>query len=125
MWKSTNEKPLFWMGSSKRDLLELPEEVVRTFGFALGLAQNGEKHHKAKPMKGYGGAGVLEVVADHQGNAYRAIYTVRFEKAIYSLHVFQKKSTRGIATPRHEIELVNQRMKQVESHYKEWLKTNK
>jgi phage-related protein len=123
MWKSADERPLFWIGSSKRDLLDLPEEVVKTFGFALGLAQNGQKHHKAKPMKGYGAAGVLEVVEDHRGNTYRAVYTVRFEKAIYSLHVFQKKSTRGIATPRHEIELINQRMKQAQAHYENWRTT--
>lgn len=124
MWKSADEKPLFWMGSSKRDLAALPDDVKNLFGFALGLGQNGRKHLKAKPMKGFGGAGVLEVVEDHEGNTYRAIYTVRFEKAVYSLHVFQKKSKRGRATPQQEIELIKERLKQAEAHYRKWAKAD-
>ena len=120
MWKNTYEKPLFWVGSSKRDLVELPGEAQRTFGFALGLAQNKGKHYKAKPMKGFGGAGVLEVVEDSEGNTYRAVYTVRFEKAVYALHVFQKKSRHGIKTPKQEVDLIKERLRQAEEHYWEW-----
>ncbi len=110
------------MGSSKGDLLILPGEVKKLFGFALGLAQNGEKHSNAKPLKGYGSAGVLEVVEDYQRSTFRAIYTIKFEKAVYALHVFKKKSRSGVSTPRPEMELVNRRLRQAELHYEEWCK---
>lgn len=79
-------------------------------GYALFLAQTGGKHPDAKPLKGLGGAGVLEVVDDYDGNAFRAVYTVRFEGAVYVLHAFQKKSKKGIKTPKHEIDIVKQRL---------------
>ncbi len=82
----------------------MPEDVQDTFGFALYLAQLGEKHPDAKPMKGFTGAGVLEIVEDYSSDTYRAVYTVRFADAVYVLHVFQKKSKHGIATPTEEIE---------------------
>src|SRR3974390_218803 len=98
-------KPLHWIGSSKRDLLSLPAPVVDLFGFALYLAQDGKKHEQAKPLKGFGSAGVLEVVEDWDRNSYRAVYTVRFEGVVFVLHVFQKKSKRGVSTPRADIGL--------------------
>lgn len=93
-------KPLYWVASSKKDLLALPEEVVDVFGYAIYLAQIGKKHEQAKPLKGFGSAGVLEVVEDLEGYAYRAIYTVRFTGGVFVLHIFQKKAKRGIATPK-------------------------
>ena len=92
-------KQLEWIGSSKKDLKALPEEVIDVFGYALHLAQTGGRHAQAKPLQGFGSAGVLEVVEDWRGNTYRAVYTVRFEQRVYVLHVFQKKSKSGIATP--------------------------
>lgn len=103
-------KPLVFVGSSRDDLRELPKEVRTVFGAALHAAQLGGRHDHARPLKGFGGAGVLEVVEDFDGDAFRAIYTVRFKDVIYVLHVFQKKSKRGIETPRHEIDLVWRRL---------------
>jgi|SRR5215213_1582743 len=100
-------KPLFWIASSRRDLRQLSVEVRKTFGFALWLAQNDGKHPDAKALKGFGGAGVLEVVEDHKGNSYRAVDTVKFAGVIYVLHAFQKKSKRGIATPLADVDLPN------------------
>jgi phage-related protein len=107
-------RPLYWIGSSKKDLLALPEEVVDVFGYALYLAQIGKKHEQAKPLKGFGSAGVLEVVEDWQGNAYRAVYTVRFRCGVFVLHVFQKKAKRGIATPKADLDLIQERLKGAE-----------
>lgn len=112
------EKPLNWVGSSKRDLLEFPEPVKDTIGTALSVAQFGGKHPAAKPWKGEG-AGVLEVVEDHAGDAYRAVYTVRFENAVYVLHAFQKKSPRGIKTAQRDVELVRRRLKVAQYDYEE------
>lgn len=107
-------RPLYWVGSSKKDLLALPEEVVDVFGYALYLAQIGKKHEQAKPLKGLGSAGVLEVVEDWQGNAFRAVYTVRFTCGVFVLHVFQKKSKRGAATPKADLDLIQERLKVAE-----------
>jgi len=112
----TTEKTLEWAGSSKRDLMDFPEDVRRTFGSALGLAQLGGKHPAAKPWKGEG-AGVLEVVESAEGNAFRAVYTVRFPNGVYVLHCFQKKSPSGIRTAKTDIELVRQRLKAAQQHY--------
>ncbi len=112
------EKPLLWIRSSHKDLLTFPEEVIDTIGHALGLAQNGEKFHDAKPLKGLG-SGVLEVIEDYNTDTYRAVYTVQFEKAVYVLHCFQKKSKSGISTPKQEIELIKKRLKEAEADYKE------
>jgi phage-related protein len=98
-------KPLAWLASTKKDLMALPEEVIDTFGYALHLAQTGKKHEQAKPLHGFGSAGVMEVVEDWRGNAYRAVYTVRFAAAVFMLHVFQKKAKSGIVTPRQDMEL--------------------
>lgn len=112
------EKPLAWVGSSKRDFLEFPVAVKDEMGNALGVAQFGGKHPKAKPWKGIG-PGVLEVVEDHEGNAYRAVYTVRFSEIVYVLHAFQKKSPRGVKTARGDVELVAQRLKAAQRDYEE------
>ena len=104
-------KPLEWIGSSKKDLKALSDEVMDVFGYALFLAQTGGKHDQAKPLRGFGSAGVLEVVEDFRGNAYRAVYTVRFEERVFVLHVFQKKSKTGIATPKPDMDLIRERLK--------------
>ena len=109
--RGASERPLLWMGSSKKDLLELPVPVRRFFGHALDFAQRGEQHGAAKVLKGFGGAGVLEVVEDDGDGTYRAVYTVRFREAVFVLHVFQKKSKRGIATPQADMEVIRQRLK--------------
>lgn len=88
-------------------------DVQDTFGYALHLAQVGSRHRQAKPLKGFGGAGVLEVVEDHEGDTYRAVYTVRYVTAVYVLHCFQKKSTTGIATPKPDMDLIQARLKAV------------
>lgn len=111
-------KPLVWMASAKKDLMAMPDDVQDTFGYALHLAQAGEKHDQAKPLKGFGSAGVLEVVEDSDGGTYRAVYTVRFGNAVYVLHCFQKKSTHGIATPKPDIDLIRDRLKVAEVHAK-------
>lgn len=108
-------KPLCWVASSKKDLMAMPEEVQDTFGYALHLAQNGQKHPDAKPLKGFGSAGVLEVVEAYQGDAYRAVYTVRYAEAVYVVHCFQKKSTQGSATPKPDMELIKTRLKAIEA----------
>jgi phage-related protein len=112
-------KPLFWVGSAKRDLLALPEPVVDLFGFAFFRAQEGKKHPQAKPLRGFGSAGVLEVVEDWDRGTFRAVYTVRFEGAVFVLHVFQKKSRYGVATPKAEIDLIRERLKVAEQMARE------
>jgi phage-related protein len=115
-------KPVRWLGSSRDDLRKFPEQVAREFGFALWFAQTRDKHPSAKPLKGFMGASVLEVVEDHAGSTYRAIYSVRFARAVYVLHVFQKKSKRGVKTPKHEINLIEARLKWAKLDYEQWLK---
>src|SRR5690348_3781034 len=102
-------KPIRWIGTSLRDLRSFPPAVRSDVGHALFTAQQGRTDPAAKPLKGFGGASVLEIVASHHGNAWRAVYTVRFQDFIYVLHVFQKKSVKGIATPAREIDLIKQR----------------
>jgi phage-related protein len=102
---------LEWIGSAKKDLQALPEEVVDVFGYALYLAQTGSKHDQAKPLRGFGSAGVLEVVEDRRGDTYRAVYTVQFPVRVFVLHVFQKKSKSGIATPKPDLDLIRNRLK--------------
>ena len=114
-----SEKPLEWIGSSYKDLMALPDDVRRHFGFALSLAQAGDKHDDAKVLKGFGGAGVLEVVEDDAGGTYRAVYTVKFAEAVFVLHCFQKKSKRGIATPKEDMDIVHARLKVAEAYVKE------
>jgi phage-related protein len=104
-------KPVIFVGSSLDDLKALPEQVQKDFGFALYEAQHGGKSYHAKPLKGFKGAGVLEIVEDFEGDTYRAVYTVKIADAIYVLHAFQKKSKRGIATPQADMNLIKARMK--------------
>lgn len=111
MYEDDNLKELVWIGSSRKDMMDLPRAVQRTFGYGLYLAQLGDKPPDAKPLKGFGGAGVLELVEDHKGDTYRTVYTVRFATKVYVLHVFQKKAKRGIATPKREIDLIRDRLK--------------
>ncbi len=99
--------------------MAMPDEVKQTFGFAFYLAQVGLLHPDAKPLKGFGSAGVLEVVEDRRGDTYRAVYTVRFAEAVYVLHCFQKKSKRGIQTPQRELNLIHARLKEAEMQAKE------
>ena len=104
------ETPLDWVGSSKKDFMAFPEPVKDQMGNALGLAQFGGKHPSAKPWKGQG-PGVFEVVESHDGNAYRAVYTVRFAEVVYVLHAFQKKSPSGIRTAQADVVLVESRLR--------------
>ena len=113
------EKPLEWIGSSHRDLMALPADVRRFFGYALSLAQAGDQHDSVKVLHGFGSAGVLEVVEDDAGGTYRAVYTVKFKEAVFVLHCFQKKSKRGIATPKRDIDIIRARLKVAEALAKE------
>ena len=115
----SKEKPLEWIGNSHKDLMALPVDVRRFFGYALSLAQAGDQHDAAKVLKGFGSAGVLEVVEDDAGGTYRAVYTVKFEAAVFVLHCFQKKSKRGIATPKEDINIIRARLKLAEALSKE------
>lgn len=119
MGNGPSMKPLYWVGSSKKDLRALPEEVVDVFGYALYQTQIGKKHEQAKPLKGFGSAGVLEIVEDWQGNTYRAVYTVRFTCGVFVLHVFQKKAKSGVATPKADMDLIRARLKAAEMAAKE------
>lgn len=104
-------KPLIWIASARKDFDDFPVPVKREVGHALYLAQTGRVHPDAKALKGFGDAGVVEVVSSFDGDAYRTVYTVRFETAVYVLHAFQKKSKSGAATPKQEIDLVRKRLK--------------
>jgi phage-related protein len=103
-------KPVRWAGSSRRDLKAFPKAVRRDVGQALYAAQRGEEYPSVKPLRGFGGRSVLEIVAPYRSDTYRAVYTVRFPDAIYVLHAFRKKSTRGIATPQQDIDLIRRRL---------------
>ena len=120
----THRKPLFWIGSSKKDLREFPEPVKDVLGHAPALAQLGGRHIDAKPLLGFG-TGVLEVVDDFSSGTYRAAYTVRFAGAVYVLHAFQKKSKRGIKTPQQELNLIRERLKRAEQEYASWSTQNR
>lgn len=110
-------KTLIWVGSSKRDLLELPQPVKRVFGHGLNEVQDGRTPDCAKPF-GQAGGGVMELVSDHDRNTFRAMYTAKLPNAVYVLHCFQKKSKSGIATPKPEIDLLLQRLKEAQEHSK-------
>lgn len=112
-------KRLVWIADCKEDFLQFPVEVQADMGFDLHEAQMGSKSPHAKPLQGFGGAGVLEIVDNFDGNAYRAVYTVRFAGTVYVLHCFQKKSHRGISTPRAEMETVRRRLALAEAIWKE------
>lgn len=103
-----------WVGASKKEIDDFPDEVQQVMGYALWRAQEGKKHPDAKPLKGFGGAGVLEIIADEDGDTYRTIYTVRLKHAVYVLHAFQKKSRRGIKTPDAVMDMVQRRLRDAE-----------
>ena len=105
------ERPVAWVGSSRKDLRAFPRKVRRDIGQSLYAAQQGEVDPSAKPLRGFGGASVIEIVAEDRGGTWRAVYTVRFAEAIYVLHAFQKKSKKGIATPKAEFDLIERRLK--------------
>ncbi len=112
-------KPVRWIGSSRKDIKSFPARVRSDIGKALYAAQQGETDPAAKPLKGFGGHSVMEIVAPHAGDTWRAVYTVRFRDAVYVLHAFQKKSKTGIATPKREIDLIRQRIVDAERDYRE------
>src|SRR5277367_1381568 len=112
-------KPVVWVGSSHKDLFEFPDAVQDHVGYALYVAQRGARHRDSKPLSGFAGAGVLEVVSDYRGDTFRAVYTLRYAGTVFVLHAFQKKSKTGKETPRREMELVQQRLKEAEQIAKE------
>jgi len=114
-------KPVRWVGSSKEDLSGFPEDVRRRVGGALWEAQIGRKAPYAKPLKGFVGAGVLAIVDDFDGDTFRAVYTVRFANLVYVLHAFQKKSKRGVATPKAELDRIDRRLRRAREDYEQWL----
>ena len=118
-------KPIRWIGSSKDDLSAFPDDVKRRVGRALWDAQLGLKAPFAKPLRGFGRADVLEIVDDLDGDTYRAVYTVRFEKAVYVLHAFKKKSRKGIATPQSEVRLIKRRLTRAKEDYEQWQASQK
>ena len=111
-------KRIIWIGSSKKDFIDFPHDVRREMGHALYIAQKGEKHRDAEPLKGFGGGSVLEIAQSDNQGTYRTIYTVQMEEAVFVLHAFQKKSKTGIKTPKKEIILVQQRLKSIQKKYK-------
>lgn len=112
----TGEKPFDWVGSSKRDFMAFPAQVKDEMGYALGLAQFGGKHPSANPWKGEG-PGIFELVEDHAGDTYRAVYTVRFAEVVYVLHAFQKKSPSGVRTARSDVDVIARRLRAARQEY--------
>jgi len=117
MSNASGLKALYFVGSSREDVKAFPEEVRQDIGYALFEAQRGQKPAAAKPLQGFGGVGVLELIERHDGDAYRAVYTVKFRRAVYVLHCFQKKAKHGIKTPQQDIELIKQRLRVAEHDY--------
>ena len=107
------EKELVWVGNSRKNIQSFPEEVKGLFGTALFWAQKGSKRPQAKPLKGFKGAGVVEIVEDFDTDTYRCVYTIKFGNIVYVLHAFQKKSKKGISTPKPDIDLIKERIKEV------------
>ena len=107
-------RPVVWVGSSRKDLREFPDPVQDHMGYALYLAQRGGKHRVTKPLIGFGGAGVVEIIKGYRGDTFRAVYTFRYQGAVYVLHAFQKKSKSGRETPRRDMELIQQRLREAE-----------
>ena len=114
MTEALSLKPIIWVGSSRKDLRAFPGPVQDHMGYALYVAQRGGKHRDAKTLSGFGGAGVVEVVRDHLGDTFRAVYTLRIAGAVYVLHAFQKKSKTGRETPRRDMEMIKQRLREAE-----------
>lgn len=120
MSEKLSERPVLWVASSKRDLMDMPSEVKADFGFGLHQAQMGKLPDIGKVLAGFGGPNVIELVGDHKGGTFRAVYTVRFAGIVVVLHAFQKKSKKGIETPKQELGLIRSRLKMAEEIYKEW-----
>ena len=120
MSEESIERPLMWVASSKGDLLDMPDDVVDDFGHGLYQAQVGKFPDIGKPLSGFGSANVIELIKDHKGDTFRAVYTVRFVEVIAVLHAFQKKSKKGKETPKQDIELIRSRLKTAEEMYREW-----
>lgn len=116
-------KPVAWIGSSKKDLKKFPEPVQDSMGDAIQEVQYGRKPAYAKPLSGFRGANVLEIVDNYDGDTFRAVYTVRFAERIYVLHAFQKKSKQGVRTPKPEMDLIDARLRAAETAHQEWLTT--
>jgi phage-related protein len=125
MTTSSSIKPVVWIGGTRTDLASFPEDVKDAIGYALYTAQRGGKHSGAKPLRGFGSPGILEIVEDHAGDTYRAVYTVRLAGRIYVLQVFQKKSKTGIKTPKPEIELIKSRLKRAKEEHARWLQAQR
>lgn len=119
MTEIATPRPVTWIGSSRVDLRRFPLPVRRDVGQALYTAQRGETDPAARPLRGFGGTRVMEIVDRHDTNTYRAVYTAQFKEAVYVLHAFQKKSKRGIATPKSEIELIRRRLAEAERLHRE------
>ena len=117
-YRPAGEKPLYWVGSAKKDLLGFPEEIVDNIGYALGVVQYGGHPPSAKPWKGLG-PGVHEIVESDEAGAFRALYTVRFRRAVYVLHAFQKKSPSGVRTARTDVDLIKDRLRSAKTDYEE------
>lgn len=120
--RSDRVRPVVWIGTSREDLREFPDDVQDAVGYALYVAQLGDKPPEAKPLRGYHGASVIELVEDFDGDTYRAVYTVRFAEAIYVLHCFQKKSTRGIAINRRDLDLIDTRLRRAYEFHQQWIR---
>lgn len=118
-------KSLGWIGSSYKDLMDFPHDIRKDMGHALYIAQEGGMHKDAKPLKGFGGASVLEIVQMDSNGTYRTMYTVQFEEFVYVLHAFQKKSKTGIKTPKQDMDLVCVRLKAAQQRYQEWQQSQK
>jgi phage-related protein len=114
MTDESSSKPVVWVGSSRKDLRQFPNVVQDHMGYALYVAQQGGKHRDAKALTGFGGAGVVEIVKDYRGDTFRAVYTLRYQGAVYVLHAFQKKSKTGRETPRRDMELIKQRLREAD-----------
>jgi phage-related protein len=117
----SSPKPLIWIGSSRKDLREFPEDVQHRMGYVLWIAQIGGKHRDAKALSGFGGAGVLEIIEDYRGDTFRAVYTLKYADVVFMLHAFQKKSKTARETPRRDIELIKQRLREAERIAKEMM----
>lgn len=113
------ERPLYWVGSSLEDLRAFPDAVIDILGYALHLAQQGDKHPDAKPLKGFPGGSVLEVTADYDGDTWRAVYTLKYKQVIYVLHAFQKKSKLGNKTPKQHLNMIHRRLRRAQEHHEQ------
>jgi phage-related protein len=116
-------KPLVWVGSCRKDLQTFPQPVQRIVGYALHVAQIGGRHPTTATLKGHHGAGVVEIIEDHDGDTFRLVYTVRLKERIYALHAFQKNSKRGISTPKKELDMIQRRLREAEEIHRRWLES--